>query len=239
MIGTVLNVAGILIGGLAGLALRRSLAPALQQFLKQALGVYTVWTGLRITVGSLHWPVGQVVRQLAIVVVALILGRLLGRLLRLQKGFNWLGQLASHKLAAAQPGRPSPPQEGFLAATILVCAAPLALLGPIQDGLNGDFQPLLLKGLIDGLMVMALVPAFGWTVMLAALPAAALLVSLTQLARMAEAALLGPALIDPVNGVCGLLIFCVALLIFAIRKVEVGDYLPALALAPLLGWLWK
>jgi uncharacterized membrane protein YqgA involved in biofilm formation len=46
------------------------------------------------------------------------------------------------------------------------------------------------------------------------------------------------SLFDPVNVVCGLLMFCVGMIIFAIRKVEVGDYLPALALAPLLTWWW-
>ncbi len=239
MIGTALNVAGIVIGGIAGLTMRRPLAGSTQQFLKQALGVYTVWTGLRIVVGSLHTPVGQVLRQLAIVLVALILGRLLGRLLHLQKGFNRLGQMASRKLAPPSPGRRPAPKDGFLAATILVCAAPLALLGPVQDGLNADFQPLLLKGIIDGLMIMSLVPAFGWRLMLAALPAAALQVSLTRLAQMAEPMLRDRGLIDPINGACGLLIFSVALIIFAIRKVEVADYLPALALAPLLGWVWK
>ncbi len=239
MIGTVLNVAGILLGGIAGLSLRRGLPGPTQQFLKQALGVYTVWTGLRIAVGSLHTPVGRVIRQLVVVVVALILGRLLGRVLHLQKGFNRLGQIASRKLSHVHAGQPSAPAEGFLAATILVCAAPLAMLGPVQDGLDHDFQPLLLKGIIDGLMVMSLVPTFGWTVLLAALPAAALQVSLTRLAQMAEPTLERLGLIDPVNGVCGLLIFCVALIIFAIRKVEVGDYLPALAIAPFLAWLWR
>ena len=239
MIGTVLNVAGIVIGGLAGLAMPRGLAPAFQQFLKQALGVYTIWTGLRIAVGSLHFPAGQAFRQLTIVVLALVLGRLLGRLLRLQKGLNRLGQLASHKLSDVKPGQRPPPQDGFLAATILVCAAPLAVLGPVQDGLNGDFQPLLLKGIMDGLMVLALVQTFGWPVLLAALPAAALQVSLARLVQIAEPALRSHELVDPINGACGLLIFCVALIIFALRRVEVGNYLPALAIAPFLGWLWK
>jgi uncharacterized protein len=239
MIGTALNVAGIVIGGIAGLSLRRALAPSLQQLLKQALGIYTVWTGLRIAVGSLHSPAGRILRQLAIVVLAMILGRLLGRLFHLQKGLNRLGQIASRKLSDVPPGRRPAPEAGFLAAAILVCAAPLAMLGPVQDGLNGDFQPLLLKGIMDGLMVMALVPTFGWTVILAALPAAALQVTLARLVQVGEPALRGHDLIDPVNGACGLLIFCVALIIFAIRKVEVGDYLPALAIAPILGWLWQ
>jgi uncharacterized membrane protein YqgA involved in biofilm formation len=37
----------------------------------------------------------------------------------------------------------------------------------------------------------------------------------------------------------GLLTFCVALIVLQIKKVAVADYLPSLALAPLLTrWLW-
>jgi uncharacterized membrane protein YqgA involved in biofilm formation len=45
-------------------------------------------------------------------------------------------------------------------------------------------------------------------------------------------------LVDPVNATAGLLIFCVALIIFEVRKIEVTDYLPSLVFAPLLTWWW-
>jgi uncharacterized protein len=239
MIGTIVNAAGIVAGGVAGLALRRPLAPSTQQFFKVALGVFTVWVGLRLAVTSLHGSIWQILQQLLVGVLALMLGRVLGHFLRLQKGLNHLGRIASQKLALATPGRRPPPGEGFLAASVLYCAAPLAVLGPIPDGLAGDFQPLLLKAVMDGLVALALVPNFGWSVILGVVPMAALQVTLTSAAQWCEPTLRTYSLFDSVNLVCGLLIFCVALIIFAIRRVEVGNYLPALVLAPWLAWLWR
>ena len=239
MFGTILNVVGILLGGLVWLIMRRPLVAASQEYLKLALGVYTVWTGLRIALSGLHGSAGQVLKQLLVAVLALMLGKLLGRALHLQQGLSHLGRVAGQILSQTKPGYQASPPNGFLAATILFCAAPLAMLGPVQDGLNRDFQPLLLKGVMDGLVVMGLLPTFGWRVMLGVFPLAAVLVTLTQVAQWCEPMLRTYSLFDPVNVVCGLLIFCVALIIFAIRKVAVADYLPALVLAPLLTSLWR
>jgi uncharacterized protein len=219
--------------------MRRPLAPSSQQYLKVALGVYTVWIGLRLAFNSLHGSLGAVLKQLLVAILAMMLGRFLGRLLGLQRELNHLGRLASDRLNQAIHDANPPAADGFLTATVLFCAAPLAVLGPIPDGLLGDFQPLLLKSAMDGLVSMALVRTFGWTVMLAALPMAAFQVTLTRGAQWFEPTLRTYSLFDPVTLVCGLLIFCLSLIIFAIRKVAVGDYLPALVIAPLLCRLLK
>jgi uncharacterized protein len=239
MLGTIFNAAGIVAGGVAGLLLRRPLPASTQQWLKVVLGVYTVWIGLRLAVTSLNGGFWPIFKQLLLAVLAMMLGRLVGRLLHLQKGLHRLGRMASDKLSKATPGTRPPPGDGFLAATVLFCAAPLAVLGPIPDGLRGDFQPLLLKTVMDGLVALALVPTFGWPVMLGVLPMGAVQVTITRAAQWLEPTLRTYDLFDPVNLVCGLLIFCLALIIFGIRKVAVGDYLPALLIAPLLSWLWR
>jgi uncharacterized membrane protein YqgA involved in biofilm formation len=45
-------------------------------------------------------------------------------------------------------------------------------------------------------------------------------------------------LLDSVMATDGLLVVFVGLVIFEVRKIELADYLPALAVAPLLTWLW-
>ena len=85
MIGTALNVAGILIGGVTGLVRRKPLSPAHESFVKVALGAFTVFYGLRLTWISLNGSFLQILKQLLIAVIALMLGKMTGRLLRLQK----------------------------------------------------------------------------------------------------------------------------------------------------------
>jgi uncharacterized membrane protein YqgA involved in biofilm formation len=43
-------------------------------------------------------------------------------------------------------------------------------------------------------------------------------------------------LVDSVNAPGGLLVFCVALVILELKRIELADYLPSLAFGPLLTW---
>ncbi len=62
---------------------------------------------------------------------------------------------------------------------------------------------------------------------------------ITLLAQRCEPFLTGHHALDAVTGVAGLLVFCVSLLVLELKKLEVADYLPSLAMAPLLAWLWS
>jgi len=240
MIGTALNVAGILIGGVAGLVRRRPFSPARESFFKVALGAFTVFYGLRLTWVSLNGSLWQILKQLLIAVLALMLGRLIGRLLRLQKMSNHLGRAARERIAATGPGSPGRLSEGFKTCAALYCAAPLALLGALQDGLSGYYYPLAVKAVMDGLGTMGFALLFGWGVLLAALPVLAFQGTITlACAQYLRPFLEAQGLVDSVNAVGGLLVFCVALLIFELKRIEVADYLPALIFAPLLTWLFK
>ena len=46
-------------------------------------------------------------------------------------------------------------------------------------------------------------------------------------------------LVDPVNAAGGLVACAIALMIFEVRRVELANFLPALAVAPLLAWWLK
>lgn len=240
MIGTLLNVAGIVLGGVTGLVRKTPLSLSRQFFFKTALGAFTVYYGLHLTWISVNGPFLQILKQLAVVVVSLALGKLIGHLLRLQKMSNRLGQFARERMAAAKPGAPDGFSDGFNVCAVLFCAAPLGILGAIQDGLSGYFYPLAVKAVMDGLAVMSFVAMFGWGVMLSAVPVLVFQGTITLLcARFAQPFLQAHGLLDGVNATGGMLMFCVALLIFELRRIEVTDYLPSLALAPLLTYWFR
>jgi uncharacterized membrane protein YqgA involved in biofilm formation len=240
MIGTTLNVAGILIGGVAGLARRKPLSPAHESYLKVVLGAFTVFYGLRLTWISLNGSLPQILKQILIVVIAMMLGKLTGRGLRLQKMSNRLGRDARERIAALKPADPRRLGDGFNICAALFCAAPLAILGSVQDGLSEYCYPLAVKAVIDGLATMGFVSLFGWGVMVAAVPVLAFQGTITLVcARFLKPMLETHGLVDSVNATGGLLVFCVALVILELKKVELADYLPSLAFAPLLAWLLR
>ena len=241
MTGAILNAAGILVGGIVGVSRRgTALAPQTQAFFKTALGAATVFFGLRLVWISLEGPPYQIFKQLAIAMAAVLLGKPLGQLLHLQKISNRLGQYARVLIAQAKPGDPQGFANGLNVCAILFCAAPLGVLGAVHDGLSGYYQLLAIKGVMDGLAMMGFVAIFGGSGMMAAFPVFVFQAAITLACHL----YVGPfleryELLHSVNAAGGLIVCTVSLVIFEIRKVELADFLPSLAVAPLLTWLWK
>jgi uncharacterized membrane protein YqgA involved in biofilm formation len=235
--GTLLNALAIFIGGIAGLTLRRTMSAATQSALKLLLGVFTVYVGLSLTWLGLNGSFGHVLKELAVVLGALTLGNLSGKLARLQRGLNHLGHQAKELYAHAVPNSPGHFSNGLVTCTILFCAAPLAVLGPVQEALTGDWRPLALKAVMDGLATLAFVGVFGSGVLLAVVPVVAFQGLIWLGVKLLVPTLTQHALLDSVTATNGLLVFCVALIVFELKKVSLADYLPSLAFAPLLTWL--
>ena len=238
--GAFLNALGILLGGLFGLAWRGPLSARAQIFFRNALGAATVLFALRLVYLSVHGTVLNCLKQFCLAALAVVLGNLIGKLLSLQKLSNRLGRYATGLMASAehQPSRKA--AYGFIACTILFWAAPLGLLGAVVDGLTGYFYLLAVKAVMDGLAMTNFVNMFRWPVALCALPVFAFLGIITQVCQVYLLPFLDQHhLIDSVNAAAGLCACAVSLVIFETRKVELANYLPALAVAPLLTWLLK
>ena len=242
MLGTILNVAGILLGGALGLSRRKLLGPAGESFFKVSLGALTVYYGLRLVWVSISGSFFEVSKHLIIAVLALMIGKLIGKALRLQKLSNRVGQTARQRITSAAPGDPQRVGKGFRTCAALFCAAPLGILGALQEGLSQSeyYQPLAIKAVMDGLASMGFVSVFGPGVLLSAVPVLALQGSITLVAsRVLQPILSLHNLTDSVNAVGGLLVFCVALVMLGLKKIELADYLPSLFVAPLLTLFWR
>ncbi len=239
MIGAFLNALGILFGALFGLASRQPLSGRTQAFCRSALGAFTVFYGLRLVYENIHGSFSTCLKQILLGLFAVVPGYWLGRLLRLQTVSNRLGRQAASLLATAQKNPPGPPTTGLVAATLVYCAAPLGFLGAAVDGLEGFFYLLLLKAVMDGLAMMSFVRFFRWPVALAALPVFLFFNGLSLLVRLGFKPWLDAQGLTGCVGLAAGLVTCtVALVIFEARRVELANYLPALAVAPMLAhWL--
>jgi uncharacterized protein len=238
MTGAFLNAIGILIGALFGLAQRAPLSARAQDFFRRALGAATIFFGLRLVWLHINGTLLSCVKQIFLALLAVVLGNLIGKILHLQKISNRLGRFAGNKISSAQSNAPRKAGGGFIACTVLFCAAPLGLLGAVTDGLSGDFYLLAVKAVMDALAMTGFVKMSGWPSAFSAFPVYVLLGAITLACQFCAKPLLDPhGLIDSVNIAAGFVACAVALVIFEIRKVELADYLPVLAVAPLLAWL--
>ncbi len=245
-----MNAAAIILGGIIGLVRTEPLSASSQAFFKVALGTATMFFGLRLTWLSIGGSFGQVVKQIFIAFVAISLGNLLGKTIRLQQRSNRLGQFARKLIESHRPDHPHRFSNGMNACMILFCAAPLGLIGAITDALPqeadsmGYFFPLAVKAVMDGLAMMGFVKIFGWGATFSALPVFVFFGTITMTTHVfVEPFLRTHDLLNSVNAAAGLIICSVGVVIFEIRRVHLADYLPALAIAPLITWLisslWK
>ncbi len=168
MTGALVNALGIIVGGAWGLAARKPVPARWQLALKIILGVYLTWFGLKLAWVSFNGSLRQILALLGIVVLSMALGKMAGRLLHLQTLSNSIGRHATQTLAA--PVSPRRFNDGFLLATGLFCAGPLAFLASAQEGFNGFSPVFVVKAGIDGLATYAFCQTFGWGAALSAIP---------------------------------------------------------------------
>jgi len=239
MNGAFLNALGILLGALFGLIRCEPLPARTQERLRTGLGMFVTAAGGWLIWKNLGTGFGAGLANLMITVLAAVTGFWLGKLLGFQRLSNRLGRLAGRYIAAAQAQPPGPAGAGLVAGLVLFGAAPLGWLGAVQDGCTGWFTLLAAKSLMDALAMAGFVRIFGWPVALSAFPVYGLLGLITLACQSRVAPFCATHhLLEPVNAATGLVACVVSLVIFQVRKVELANFLPALAVAPLLAWLW-
>ena len=234
MFGTLFNVITILIGGILGITFRQSLSESTQLRLRNMLGIGVLYVGASTSWKAIVDTPTFWLWDLLLVMLALILGNVIGKLLRIQKTLNRLGTYAEKQFSEEANKSKHRFSEGFITATLLFCIGPMAILGPIQDGLNGNPQMLIIKSVMDGIATMLFVPTLGWGVMVSALPVGVYQGSISLMAQHLASFLSDTQMIAPLNAVGGFLIICVSVLVFGFRKAPVADYLPGLLVAPML-----
>lgn len=225
-------MATVVLGTSIGLALRGKLPERITVVVMQAIGLVTLFIGITnaLDLNRVSSPPGVLVGLLA-----LALGAALGEWWRIEEGLESLGNSLKKRFKGS--GRFT---EGFVAASLLFCVGPLALIGSIQNGLTGDAGFLVLKSTLDGFSSLALATSFGFGVMGSVLVVLVYQGGLSLAASQFSNLIPDPAA-DPnvllVNGVGGLMIVALGLGLLDIKRLRVASMLPALALVILFYWV--
>ena len=220
--GTLLNLITVLFGGLLGTFLGDRLPPRLRENVVAGVGLFVLVMGVKFAIDT---------ASLLYLLAAILIGGVGGSIAGIERRLNDLGTALQRRFAT--PGRTSTIAEGFVTASIVFCVGPLTFLGAIRNGLDGDASLLAIKSVLDGFSAIAFAATLGWGVLLSLV---VILVYQGGLAAGASlfAGLLSDAQLREMSAVGGLLIVGVGLKLLKIRDVQVADYLPAIAVAPLL-----
>lgn len=221
MVGTIINVAAVAFGSVVGAAIGNRLPDRIRTTVLQGLGLITTTIGLQMALQT---------RNILVVLGAVLVGGIIGELLRIHDGLERLGGFLQSVLAR---GGSSQFSEGFVTASLLFCIGPMAILGSIQDGLTGDYQLLTVKSILDGFASIAFAASLGWGVGCAALSVLCYQGAITLLANMLERLLAEPMVLE-MTATGGILIMGIGIKLLNIRDIRLASFLPALVLAPLI-----
>jgi uncharacterized protein len=225
--GTFINVGTILLGTLIGTVVGSRLPAGLQERVMAGLGLVVLVIGVDL---GLAWRGGKYLPLY--VLGGVLLGGLVGEAIGIERRLEGLGDRIQR---AVSRGRHSTVSEAFVTASLLFCVGPLTVVGSIQNGLTGDYQALATKALLDGFASIAIASTLGWGVALAAGTVLVIQGALSLGAGLFKDILPeGSDALDVLTSAGGVLIIGISLKLLALKDVKVGNFLPALVIAPAL-----
>jgi len=221
--GTFINVGAVLAGTLFGCLVGSRLPGSLHERVMAGLGLVVLVIGVD---NALAWRDTNPLYVLG----GVLLGGLVGEAIGIERGLESFGDRIQRTVSR---GRHSTVSEAFVTASLLFCVGPLTVVGSIENGLTGDYQTLATKSMLDGFASIALASTLGWGVAIAAGTVLVVQGALSLGAGLFKHVLEGEAL-DALTSAGGVLIIGISLKLLQLKDVKVGNFLPALIIAPAL-----
>lgn len=234
-LGTLINSAGIVVGGVIGLFAGKLFREEQQESLNKACGVSVLFIAiagamegmLKIRNGVLNSG------KSLLVVLCLALGTMIGELIGIEKGFERFGNWLKKKTrSSGDTGFVN----AFITASLTVSIGAMAIVGAIQDGLTGNYYTLAVKTVLDFIIVAVMTSSMGKGAIFSAIPVFVFEGGITLLARLISPVLTETALAY-LSLIGSVLIFCIGINLVWGKKLRVANMLPAVLLAILAAYL--
>ncbi len=156
------------------------------------------------------------------VIISLAIGSFLGELLRVEDRLDQLGNWIGRRLSKDSEGI----SKGFVSASLLYCVGAMAIIGSMESGLTGNHQTLFAKSILDGIGSVLFASTLGIGVIFSAVSVFIYQGLLTLTASSIKPFLL-PEVVSQMSAVGGLLILAIGIGLLEIKKIKIGNMLPA------------
>lgn len=223
MFGTIVNSMAVIVCGILGCVIKRAIPSKIQEPIMKMIGLSIGLIGLlgflsmSITIedGSLKSS-GEL-----LLLISLCLGVLIGELLRIDDKINALGLIIEKKANISGFAK------GFVSSSILFCVGAMAILGAMQDGINGDSSILLLKASIDAILAFIMASSLGIGVAFSGI-----VIFLYQGSIATLASFIAPFVVTEIlNGICMVgytIVICIGTNMLGLTKIKTANLLPSL-----------
>lgn len=225
-LGTIINTAFVILGGLIGLLFKKGIKERYEKTLMAACGVSTIFIGVAGTLqGMMTVADGKIQTQgTMLLIFSFVIGGLIGELINIEKRMDGLGEKLKKMLHAEKDNKFV---DGFVNTSLIICIGAMAIVGSIQDGLTGDYSMLTAKAVLDLVIVIIMTSTYGLGAICSAIPIFIYQGGITLLGHFAGN-VISDELIGYLSYVGSALIFCVGINITFGKKIRVGNLLPAL-----------
>ena len=223
MLGTIVNVLAIIVGTVLGLLFHKGIPEKSKEIVFSAIGLSVILIGLKM---------GMKGSNELILIISLVVGGLIGEGLRIDDHLNGLGE----KLYKVAGSKESTFIQGFVTASLIYSIGAMATLGPLEAGLNHNYQILFVKSTLDGITSIVLASSFGIGVAFSVLPVFAYQGTITLFAGLLEG-ILTETVVTYLSATGGLLIAAIGINMLLKKDIKVANLLPAIVVSVLVTML--
>lgn len=232
IVGPYINSAAVLFGALGGAMLANRIPERVRTAMPLTFGAASMAMGVVMIAQVAHMPV---------MVLAAVLGALIGELIGLERSIGKLGAATKSLVEKVAPAPAGITQaeflEKFVAILVLFGASGTGIFGAMNEGMTGDATILIAKSFLDFFTAAIFAITLGYSV-----AAIAVVVLLVQLALAYGATLILPLttelMVADFKATGGLIMLATGLRISGIKSFPVGSMLPSLVLSMPITALW-
>lgn len=218
MFGTIVNSLAIIVGGLIGLILKRGIREEYRN---------TIMDGIALSVIVIGVSGGIESKNILLVVGSIVIGSILGEWMRIEKKLDRAGENLQKKFGRGDSNF----SKAFVTSSLIYCVGAMAIVGSIESGIQGDHSTLFVKSILDGITSLLFASTLGIGVIFSAIPVFLYQGGITLLAN-SLADILTPQVINEMSSVGGILIMAIGINLLGIKKIKVGNMLPAIFIPP-------
>ncbi len=214
MLGTIVNTIAIIIGGTIGVFLRKGIPQGYKVTIMQGIGLSVSIIGLT---GALE------TENVLLMIISVVIGTIIGELARIEDRLENLGKWLENKVGSKEDGI----VKGFVTASLIYCVGAMAIMGALESGLTGKHEILFAKSLIDGITSIIFGSTLGIGVAFSSI-AVFIYQGLITITAGFMKPFLAENVIKEMSAIGGILIIGISSNIMEIKKIKVGNMLPAI-----------
>lgn len=214
----------IVAGSLVGYLFRGGIPEKYNETVMHAISLAVILIGLKGAFKS---------DAILVVIISLALGSVIGEFLRIEDRLDSLGAFIERKFSSSGGGI----AQGFVTASLVFCVGSMAIVGSLESGLSGNHQTLFAKSTLDGIAAVIFTSSLGIGVIFSSI-AVFLYQGLITITASFMKPFLVPEVIAQMSAVGGLLITAIGINLLELKKIRIGNMLPAIFL-PLVYYILK